>query len=177
MSMFMSPCPCLYVHVHVSMFMTISMFHVSTPCLHVSMSPCLHVYVSMFLEFRKWKTELKENGQLPFVSCKWKMEMANFRFCAANWNGKRKFVFLVRQTINANWQLLLRQTCLSTVCPVEISLLNVPRFFPGGNYLTTMYLGVLTWWSSHPYCSLSLWRVARGSKLMFLELIHDLFIT
>jgi hypothetical protein len=27
------------------------------------------------------------------------------------------------------------------------------------------------------YCSLSLWRVARGSKLMFLELIHGLFIT
>jgi hypothetical protein len=26
-------------------------------------------------------------------------------------------------------------------------------------------------------CSLSLWRVARGSKLMFLELIHGLFIT
>ncbi len=30
--------------------------------------------------------------------------------------------------------------------------------------------------ASH-YCSLSLWRVARGSKLMFLELIHGLFIT
>jgi hypothetical protein len=41
----------------------------------------------MFLEFRKWKTELKENGHLPFVSCKWKMEMANFRFCAANGTG------------------------------------------------------------------------------------------
>jgi hypothetical protein len=27
------------------------------------------------------------------------------------------------------------------------------------------------------YCSLSLWRVARGSKLMRLELIHGLFIT
>jgi hypothetical protein len=26
-------------------------------------------------------------------------------------------------------------------------------------------------------CSLSLWRVARGSKHMFLELIHGLFIT
>jgi hypothetical protein len=26
-------------------------------------------------------------------------------------------------------------------------------------------------------CSLSLWRVARGSKLMRLELIHGLFIT
>ncbi len=29
----------------------------------------------------------------------------------------------------------------------------------------------------YPYCSLSLWRVARGSKHMFLELIHGLFIT
>jgi hypothetical protein len=28
-----------------------------------------------------------------------------------------------------------------------------------------------------PPCSLSLWRVARGSKHMFLELIHGLFIT
>jgi hypothetical protein len=27
------------------------------------------------------------------------------------------------------------------------------------------------------YCSQSLWRVARGSKLMFLELIYGLFIT
>jgi hypothetical protein len=27
------------------------------------------------------------------------------------------------------------------------------------------------------YCSLSLWRVARGSKRMFLELIHGFFIT
>ncbi len=27
------------------------------------------------------------------------------------------------------------------------------------------------------YCLLSLWRVARGSKLMCLELIHGLFIT
>ncbi len=29
----------------------------------------------------------------------------------------------------------------------------------------------------HYCCSLSLWRVARGSKRMFLELIHGLFIT
>jgi hypothetical protein len=27
------------------------------------------------------------------------------------------------------------------------------------------------------YCSLSLWRVVRGSKLMHLDLIHGLFIT
>ncbi len=27
------------------------------------------------------------------------------------------------------------------------------------------------------HCSLSLWRAARGSKHMFLELIHGLFIT
>ncbi len=30
---------------------------------------------------------------------------------------------------------------------------------------------------SNTACSLSLWRVARGSKHMFLELIHGLFIT
>ncbi len=33
------------------------------------------------------------------------------------------------------------------------------------------------WDKAHPYCSQSLWRVARGSKHMFLELIHGLFIT
>ncbi len=31
--------------------------------------------------------------------------------------------------------------------------------------------------ATHYVCSLSLWRVARGSKHMFLELIHGLFIT
>ncbi len=34
------------------------------------------------------------------------------------------------------------------------------------------------WWSTvGKECSLSLWRVVRGSKLMHLDLIHGLFIT
>jgi muconolactone delta-isomerase len=33
------------------------------------------------------------------------------------------------------------------------------------------------WINQEGNCSLSLWRVARGSKLMFLELIHGLFTT
>ncbi len=35
----------------------------------------------------------------------------------------------------------------------------------------------LSWCSFVSTCSLSLWRVAQGSKHMFLELIHGLFIT
>jgi hypothetical protein len=49
----------------------------------------------------------KKNGTngkrlYPFVCCKRKKETANFRLFAANGNGKRNFVFLVWQTINAN---------------------------------------------------------------------------
>jgi hypothetical protein len=70
----------------------------------------------MFLEFRKRKTELTENG--------------NFRLFAENGNGKlpfvclkrkRKLVFLGRQMINGNRRVLFQQTCpsmyLSTVGP------------------------------------------------------------
>ncbi len=35
-------------------------------------------------------------------------------------NGKRKFVFLSRQTINGNWQLLCQQTCLSVCKTAQI---------------------------------------------------------
>jgi hypothetical protein len=46
-----------------------------------------------------------ENGtndkrQLPIVFCKREKKTANFRLFAANGNGKRKFVFLGRQTMN-----------------------------------------------------------------------------
>jgi hypothetical protein len=48
-----------------------------------------------------------ENGtntkrQLPYVCCEQKTETANFRLFAANGNGKRKFVFLGRPTINGD---------------------------------------------------------------------------
>ncbi len=42
-----------------------------------------------------------------------KMETANFRLFGAGGNGKRKFVFLGRQTINGKRCLLYQQTCLS----------------------------------------------------------------
>jgi hypothetical protein len=58
------------------------------------------------------------------------METANFRFFALNGNGKRKFVFLGRQMINSNRQLLFKQTCLSMVA----GLLN--KFF-----FTTLHAG------------------------------------
>jgi hypothetical protein len=38
--------------------------------------------------------------QLLFVCYKWKTETENFRLFAAKENGKWKFFFLVRQTIN-----------------------------------------------------------------------------
>jgi hypothetical protein len=40
--------------------------------------------------------------QLAHVCCEQKAEIANFRLFAANGNGKRKFVFLGRPTINGN---------------------------------------------------------------------------
>ncbi len=117
----MSSCPCL--HVSMSPCLRVSM----SPCLLVSLSPCLSVLmslclynkslcfyvsmslcpcldVSMFLEFRKRKAELTGNG--------------NLCLCAANGNdilpfvvenGKRKFVFLGRQTINGNRRSLFQK--------------------------------------------------------------------
>ncbi len=48
--------------------------------------------------------ENRTNGkqQLPFVCCKRKTETANFPLFAAKGNGKWKFVFLGRQTINSH---------------------------------------------------------------------------
>jgi hypothetical protein len=48
----------------------------------------------------------------PFVCCKWKTERASFRLFPAN--GKRKFVFLSRQTrsANGNQRLLFQQTAI-----------------------------------------------------------------
>jgi hypothetical protein len=43
--------------------------------------------------------------------------------------------------------------------------------------LNATKLLLVTLKGSYCSCSLSLWRVARGSKRMFLELIHGLFIT
>jgi hypothetical protein len=103
----MSPChhismsPCLNVCIfsmlpclHVSM-LPCSMF----PCLHlhISMSPCIRVSISpCFWNFahgnwnycnRKW--------QFPFVCCKQKMEMTNFRSFAVK---NRKRLLLVQHT-------------------------------------------------------------------------------
>jgi hypothetical protein len=51
--------------------------------------------------------------QFPFVCSKHKAEKAKFCLFTANGNGKQKFVFLGRQTINDNRQLLFQQTCQS----------------------------------------------------------------
>jgi hypothetical protein len=75
-----------------------------------------------------------ENGtngkqQLPFVCCKEKTESANLRLFAANGSGKRKFVFLSRQTVNRNRRLLFEQT------PI---------------YATSNFRGIITTWNSPP---------------------------
>jgi hypothetical protein len=53
----------------------------------------------MFLEFRKQKMELINNG--------------NFRLFAENGNRERKFVSLGQETINGYQRLLFPQTCRS----------------------------------------------------------------
>jgi hypothetical protein len=68
----------------------------------------------MSLVSRIAQIENETNGkwQLLFVCCK--RETANFRLFATNEKGKRKFVFLGRQTMNGNQRLLFQQTCPST---------------------------------------------------------------
>jgi hypothetical protein len=54
-------------------------------------------------------------------------------------------------------------------------VLSIPRNKTSSIKLLHSSLSKL--WTGSRYCSLSPWRVARGSKLMRLELIHGLFIT
>jgi hypothetical protein len=65
---------------------------------------------------------------------------------------------------------LLRLSSLFSV-HIRVLALSVPLY--SGLFLS-LFLSVSL---SMCYCSLSLWRVARGRKRMFLELIHGLFIT
>jgi hypothetical protein len=131
--MSMPPCPCLHVHVSMSPCINFSMFqclHVYVsmlPCLHLnfSMSPCLHVFMSPchnVLMFPQTENVTSGKRQLPFVFCKRKTETANLRFVAANVNGKQKFVFLGRQTINGNRRLLFQITCPSMLVGILQSL-------------------------------------------------------
>jgi hypothetical protein len=108
----MSPCrhvsmsPCL--HVSMSSSIHFSKSHVfMSPCLHVSLFPrldfsmftCLNAHVSTENGTNGTVTSVcflqteDRNGQLPFICCKRKR--------------KTDFVFLERQTINGNRQLLL----------------------------------------------------------------------
>jgi hypothetical protein len=105
----MSPCPRVPMSPCLRVFVSPCPYVSMSPCLHVSMSLCLRsTVVPVFLEMENGK------GQFPFVCCK-KKETANFRLFAANRNGKRKFAFLGRQTINVNQLLLFQYTCPSTV--------------------------------------------------------------
>ncbi len=96
---------------------------------------CLHVYVYMCMSscpclhdsgIPQKKMELTEN-RTSIVGKKRNTETSNFHWFAAN--GKRKFVFLGRQTINSNRPLLLQQTCPSMginnrYCPRWLYLLS-----------------------------------------------------
>ncbi len=103
--------PCLYffmspgLHVSMSLCFHVSISMSSCPCLHVSGIP---------------QTKNGSNGKqpLPFVFCKWKTEIANFRIFAANGNGKWMFVFLGQQKINDN---RFEQTCPSVHVPNSVN--------------------------------------------------------
>jgi hypothetical protein len=92
-SMFPRPWPCHHVLFHGSM--SSSMFPCPRRCFRVQVH--FHVHVYFVSPYCKRKTELKEKG--------------NFRLFAGDRNGKRKFFFLDRQTINGNRLLLCQQTC------------------------------------------------------------------
>jgi hypothetical protein len=53
----------------------------------------------------------------------------SFPYVAANGNGKQKFVFLDRQTINCNRLLLFQQTCPSMLC-TNFSVAGRPWIHP-----------------------------------------------
>ncbi len=121
-----SICPCLHFSICPCFHVSCQCIYVSmSPCLHVSMSPCLYVFMSPYTSLNVsgiLQTEIRTNGkrQLPFMCCKRKT--ANFCLFAATGTGKRKFVFLGRQTINGNRRLLFQKTCPSIT-------LNNPLFF------------------------------------------------
>ncbi len=56
-----------------------------------------------------WKTELTEKTATSVCFLQTETETANFCLFAANGNGKRKFVFLGRQTINSRYLMVLFQ--------------------------------------------------------------------
>ncbi len=116
-SVSMSPSPCLHFSMSRCIHVCVFMF----PCLylHISMSPCLHVS-----GIRKKRTELTENSN--FI-CWLQTEPANFCLFAAKGNGKQKFVFLGRQTLNGNRSLLFQQM-YSSMHTAEC--LQTPSSFP-----------------------------------------------
>jgi hypothetical protein len=68
------------------------------------------------------------------------METANFCSLAANGKGKQKFVFIGRQTINSNEQLLFQQTCPSMPMCICIYIVHVSIMYVKYEYLYKMYM-------------------------------------
>ncbi len=108
-----------HLHVHVSKSMSPCLHFSMFPCLYVSMSLCFHVSISMF-PLSPWFRDSVNGTQnwwkMATSVCLLQTDNRNSklpRLFAANRNGKRKFVFIARQTINGKWRLLFQQTCPS----------------------------------------------------------------
>ncbi len=69
-----------------------------------------NIYICIYCIYMENGTHRKR--QLSFFCCKCKAETENFHFYYKKENGKQKFVFLGRQTINGSQHLQFQQTCL-----------------------------------------------------------------
>ncbi len=74
-------------------------------------------------------------------------------------------------------QVLLSETRTEMATRLQQKNLTYPVAHSKVATLCPLFINVLFSLPFDSNCSLSLWRVARGSKHMFLELIHGLFIT
>jgi hypothetical protein len=97
-----------------------SVFRLMFPFLHVAI---LHVSISLFPEFRTRKTELTEDGNFCLLAANGKLKRKTSVCVLKTGTRKQKFVFLDRQTINGNRQLIFQQThpsVLTLYCTVVI---------------------------------------------------------
>ncbi len=114
--------PCLHIHVSLSLRFNVSIS--MSLCLYVLMSQCLNVHVSMFPEFRKWKTELKENGYFRLLSAnrKWnwqtficllQTEIEGFRRNFVSRNGSETNLVISRNNWPISRIFVFRETVIS----------------------------------------------------------------
>ncbi len=151
----------LCVHVSLSPCCHVSMY----PCLYVSMSPCLHIHVSTFPEYRKQNYVMEKGNFLLFLQTEnWNRKLS---FICCKW--KRMFVFLGRQTINGNRQLLFQQTCPS----LEVRNAYNPGRLGGG--LASWNSSTLAWvWTRWAFVSLQtkIPKPCEFHKMILLSHVH-----